>query len=61
VLLSHDSLLFSDVTFTVSAYAHEKNGRLSLGERSFPIGEETVLRGENFSLCARFTGFSAGF
>ncbi len=60
-LLSRSSLLFSDVTFTVSARAHERNGRLTIGERPLPIGEEIVLYGENFSLRARFTGFSAGF
>ena len=60
-LLSGDSLLLSDVTFTLSARAHEKNGRLMLRERSRPIGEEITLCGENFSLRARFSDFSAEF
>ena len=61
LLLSAPSLLFSDLTFTVSAYAHEKNRRLFLADRPLHLGEEISLCGENFSIRARFTGYMPSF
>lgn len=61
LLLSSPSLLLSDLTFTVLAYAHEKNGRLFLGDRPLHLGEEIELRGGNFSIYARLTDFRMRF
>ena len=60
-LISYPSALLSTVTFTLLLEAHEKEGRIYLGEKQIALGDELSLGGENFSFRARFTEISAHF
>ena len=60
-LLSRPSTLFSELTVTLLVQGHEKEGRFYLGERLLTLGEEVILSGENFSVCAHFVSFKTGF
>ena len=60
-LLSSPSLLHARVTLRLSVFAHEKDGRLYLGEKLLTVGEEVVLSGENFSVSAHFGGAERDF
>ena len=57
--LSHPSSLASDVTFCLRIPAGEANGRLSVGGKPLFIGDVISLSGANFSIHARFMGFSS--
>ena len=61
VLLSYPSSLLSTLTVTIALDAHEKDGRVYLGEKHLALGDEVCILSDNFSVCARFTGISAPF
>ena len=55
------SLLSDTVFFTVSVKAHQKDGRLYLGERMLLVGDEVTLSGENFRISAVLWDFQTVF
>lgn len=60
-LVTRESVLRSDLSFTLLLPACEQNGRLSVSGKPLFLGDTVTLLGTQFSLSARFVGFSPCF
>ena len=54
--LSRAATLSATVIFTLSLKAHEREGRLYLGDRMLLLGDLLVLTGQNFRISASLMG-----
>ena len=61
VTVTRPATLTETLVFTVSLSAHEKEGRLYLGERMLLIGDTVTIYGENLAFSARLTAFAPFF
>ncbi len=60
-ILSKKAILSTTLLLEVCLPAHERNGRLFLGEKYLPLGEEVVILGQNLAINARLLRFSTVF
>lgn len=58
---SRPSLLYDTIFFTLSVKAHQKEGRLYLGDRMLLVGDTVALSGENLRIYAVLWDFRTVF
>ena len=59
--ISRPSLLFDTIFFTISVKAHQKDGRIYLGDRMLLVGDSVTLSGKNLRISAPLWDFRTVF